>query len=157
MKTRVMLVMSLCVATSCGMREPRPVEVNVAKLFDGFTYIGSYPSSPLLRVPGSQLSRDVTPPTRAKNGLAFVYRKASNETFETLAQSVLPRRLKAQGFAVQATPESNVTSYATSDDGAAFTIVFSRGRCSGYLFGRQKSADEKFVLQLDSDSGCPAH
>jgi hypothetical protein len=97
----------------------------------------------------------VTRPTHAKNGLAYVYTRTGAETFATLAQSVLPNRLKAQGFAVQMTPESNVTSYATFDDGASFTIAFSRGKCSGYLFGRQKAADEKFVLQLDSDSGCP--
>ena len=152
MKTRVLLITSLCVTLSCGRLEPR---LDVAKLFDGFAYVGSYPSSPLLRVPEAQLSHDGTPPTYAKNGQAFVYRKGRNETFGTLAQSVLPNRLKAQGFAVQTTPESNVTSYATFDDGEAFTIVFRRGKCGGYLFGRRNSADEKFVLQLDSDSGCP--
>ncbi len=155
LKTRVILMISLCVGISCRNRQPTPPEVDVAKLFDGFTYIGSYPSSPLLRVPESQLSHDVTPPTRAKNGLAFVYRKPSNESFATLAQSVLPSRLRAQGFAVQATPESNVTSYATFDDGQSFTIVFRQGQCGGFLFGEQKNADDKFVLQLNSDSGCP--
>ena len=154
MTTRVFVALSLCVASSCARHEPR---LDAAKLFDGFTYVGSYPSSPLLRVPESQVSREGRPPRYAKSGLAFVYSKASNETFETLAQTVLPDRLKVQGFAVQATPESNVSSYATFyDESASFTIVFRRGKCGGYLFGRHSAGGQKFVLQLDSDSGCPS-
>jgi hypothetical protein len=152
MKNRLLLLVPLWITTSCGHRDAK---LDLGRLFEGFTYVGSYESKPLLRVPESELSHGTSRPTYAKNGLAFVYIRPGNETFGNLAQAVLPKRLKAQGFAAQITPESNVTSYATFDDGASFTIVFSRGKCNGYLFGRQKAADEKFILQLDSDSGCP--
>ncbi len=160
MKRRIVFVISavlLCITIACHVREPRSPEVDIAKLFAGFTYLGSYPSSPLLRVPESQVSHEESPPTYAKSGFAFVFRKATNDTFETLSQSVLPQRLRAQGFAIEATPGSNVSSYATFDHESSFTIAFSRGRCFGYLFGRQRAGDEKFVLQLDRDSGCSTH
>lgn len=126
--------------------EPTPPDL--ARIFAGFDYVGSYESSPLLRIPRERMSFGGNAPSRPSDGSAYVYRKASSEKFETLATSVLPTRLRDQGFAVD--PASG--TFEPGD--GSFAIVFSRSKCHGFAFGKQKDQDEEFVLQLDVDSGC---
>jgi hypothetical protein len=59
--------------------------------------------------------------------------------------------LKAQGFRVQAGPDTTVTSFATFDpEGAQFLIAFQKGGRVGYLFGAQRSpVDEDYAFQLN--------
>jgi hypothetical protein len=147
--TRWLSAALLLSAIGCGSRR----EVDLPELFEGFTYVGSYESTPLLRVPRSGISREKQAPAQPKVGRTYVYKRNVSDTFETLAQSVLPRRLKAQGFRVQASPDSTVTSFAEFDSGRAeFVVAFRKGRRFGYLFGVHRSpGDEDFALQLNPD------
>ena len=138
----------LLLAGSCKS----PTQLDSHRLFDGFTYRGSYQGD--VQTTPAKLTSD-REPTRPEAETVYVYTPPQNGSFSEYGTQIFPARLRQQGMEVISGPGVNGGDFFVADPTTTiFDITFRHGEsCRGSLVGKQKNNGvELYVLRLHA--GC---